>query len=810
MQEWLKKREADVAEQALVAHIFAYLLAVVILISNLPREYGVNTFAALLVSTLIPATVLILIDYNFLQKDYGQNVIFAWNVTKYVALFIVITLAFTIYPGESLWVKSVLYLLPTVLSCITLGQKWGLVFAGLAVVSIYLFSLALDFTGNRIAEVILVLGGIFFLVTWLLGGTLRVEKETTERFAKLADEHKQAEKKIQEANKNLDQIIEFLPDATFVINQNGIVVAWNKAMEEMTGIPKNNILGKGNYEYSIPFLKERKPSLIDLLLIPESEFNKHKQEYEAIDWKGNVLFSETYVPGIYKGQGAYLWSRASKLYDSEGNVTGAIETLRDVTQRKKVEKDLIYQKEAFEALFKNSTEAIVAFDENHRVIDINQNFCDLFGYNLEEIKGKDVDDVVDIAKERSLSRHYTSTVVQGENVFAEGIRYTKESKPLEVSIKGVPILIDGKFSGGYGIYTDISEQKRYERELKYLSLHDQLTGLYNRAYFENELDRLDKSRDYPITVISADLDNLKIINDALGHDTGDEFLKVCAQVLKESLRDSDILARIGGDEFVALLPRTTRETGDKIVNRIFSQVDLYNREHKGPFFLGVSVGLSTAEDESKSLEGTFKEADNLMYRNKLQRGVSGGRQMINSLIAMLGERDFDTEGHARRLEELSRKMGESLNLSKKQLSNLSLLAQMHDLGKVGVPDKVLFKEETLNEEERRIMQQHSEIGHRIARTSTDLSEIAELILKHHENWDGSGYPLRIKKEEIPVECRILAIVDAYDAMTSDRPYRKSMSQEKAVEELKRSAGTQFDPNLVEIFLSILEDNMVND
>ena len=138
----------------------------------------------------------------------------------------------------------------------------------------------------------------------------------------------------------------------------------------------------------------------------------------------------------------------------------------------------------------------------------------------------------------------------------------------------------------------------------------------------------------------------------------------------------------------------------------------------------------------------------------------------------------------------------------RQLNNLDLLAQVHDLGKLGIPDSILFKEVPLTDEEWEIMRTHPEKGYRIAISSFDLLDIADLILKHHERWGGEGYPLGLKGRDIPIECRILSIVDTFDAMTSNRPYRKALSKDTAIAELKRCAGTQFDPNLVKIFLSV--------
>lgn len=179
-------------------------------------------------------------------------------------------------------------------------------------------------------------------------------------------------------------------------------------------------------------------------------------------------------------------------------------------------------------------------------------------------------------------------------------------------------------------------------------------------------------------------------------------------------------------------------------------------------------------------------------------------QTVRLLLAALKEKDDITEEHVQRLAELSRKVGEKLNLSLEKLNRLSQLSFMHDLGKIGVPDRVLFKPGKLNAEELVMMRQHPEKGYRIARESPELAGIADLILKHHEHWDGKGYPLGIKGKDIPIEVRILAVVDAYDAMTSKRPYQEAMSKEEAKAEIERCSGSQFDPEVVKIFLATLD------
>jgi len=486
-------------------------------------------------------------------------------------------------------------------------------------------------------------------------------------------ERKLTEDKLQAANQQLMDIIDFLPDATFVIDRDGKVIAWNHAIEEMTGVRKDNILGKGDYAYAVPFYGEPRPILIDLIF-PEDKYAE--LHYEFIERKESTIYGEALTPFLFNGEGAYLWGKASPLFDSEGKIIGAIESIRDITER-----------------------------------------------------------------------------------------------------------------------------KRTEEQLKYLSLHDPLTGLYNRTFFEDSMRRAGDGRFNPIGIIVCDVDGLKFINDTLGHDAGDSLLENVAAVIGGSFRQGDIVSRIGGDEFAILLIYSGEKTVEDACNRIRDAIKKYN--DAGPEIpLSISLGFAVSTQADQGISELFKEADNNMYREKLHRSQSARSAIVQTLLKALEARDFITEGHAVRLQEFVTLLAGAIDLPKRNISDLNLLAKFHDIGKVGVSDNILFKPGTLNSEEAAEMRRHSEIGYRIAQSAPDLVPIAEWILKHHEWWNGKGYPMGLKREEIPLECRILAIADAYDAMTNDRPYRKAMTHEDAVIELNKCSGTQFDPHLVSKFVNV--------
>ena len=518
---------------------------------------------------------------------------------------------------------------------------------------------------------------------------------------------------------------------------------------------------------------------------------------------GNLEMLE--VPFAHEGsdQGvAELYSLP--LFDDSGRLKFVIEYVRDITKHKQAEKAL-RQKNEEQALLLDCIPVQLWYLQDARTYGaVNQAHADFVGRPQKTIEFRPLDKI--------LNKEEAETCIQSNlQVYATRKPYTTEEwlknaqgERRLISITKTPKLDEaGNVEYVVCSGSDITEQRQYERELRYLSFHDQLTGLYNRVYLEAELDRLDSSRYYPITIICMDLDGLKLVNDTLGHEQGDNHLRACANILQNSFRAADIVARVGGDEFVALLPNTSLEIGENIVVRIKDAVDKYNQKQEQKIPLSLSLGLACAEGGAKDLSAVFKQADDLMYRDKLNRDINSRSQILKALMAALEERDFITSGHAHRLEDLCRKLGQKMNLSSSQLSALNLLAQVHDLGKVGIPDHILFKPGPLTDDEWKIMRQHPEKGYRIAQETTDLAGIADLILKHHERWDGKGYPLGLRGEDIPIECRILAIADSFDAMTTDRPYRKALPVEEALAELKRWAGYQFDPQLVVAFLETM-------
>lgn len=361
---------------------------------------------------------------------------------------------------------------------------------------------------------------------------------------------------------------------------------------------------------------------------------------------------------------------------------------------------------------------------------------------------------------------------------------------------------DGKIIGAVVTFLDITDRKKSEAEILYLSYRDQLTGLYNRRYFEEELVRLDVPSNFPLAIVMADMNGLKLINDSLGHATGDKILKKLAEVLQKGCRFSDMIARIGGDEFVILLPKTTVYETEQILQGI---KDIAAKEKVDSVNISISFGYEIKYNLDEEIQDILKIAEDHMYRNKLSESPSMRRKAITTLISTLHSRSKQEKNHAHNVSELCKRMGKALDLSAAEIEELKTAGLLHDIGKIAIEESLLNKSGVLTDAEWEEIKRHCEIGYRILSTVNKMSKMADYILSHHERWDGAGYPKGLKGNNIPLQSRIIHIAEAYDDMTSARIFRSPLSAEEVIAELQKNAGLQFDPELITIFIEKVLD-----
>jgi len=482
-------------------------------------------------------------------------------------------------------------------------------------------------------------------------------------------DRKRTEVELLSSQRKLTDIIDFLPDATLAIDRDKKVIIWNRAIEKMTGIRAAEMIGQGDYAYTVPFYGARRPQLMDLIL---EDNDQTAGRYLQVTREGKAVIAEAYCPALYGGRGAWILVKASPLHDQAGAIIGVIESIRD-----------------------------------------------------------------------------------------------------------------------------ISESKKKEAEILRLSYHDQLTGLYNRRYYEEELKRLDTVDNLPLTIAVGDLNGLKLVNDSFGHAVGDELLQKVAGIIRKSCRPGDVVSRLGGDEFVLILPKTDAGEAEIIIRRIRQ---LAAEENLGAIDISISFGYATKCGCPEKMPEIFKSAEDMMYKIKLFEGPSMRGKTISTIIKTLHEKNHREEQHSQRVSAICRSIGEAIGLPEHKIEELKSVGLLHDIGKIALDETVLNKGDRLNAEEWKEIRRHPEIGYRILSTVNEMAEMAEYVLHHHERWDGLGYPRGLKGEEISLAARIIAIADAFDAMTAYRTYRQRLSEAEAAAEIWRCAGSQFDPEIARVFV----------
>ena len=531
-----------------------------------------------------------------------------------------------------------------------------------------------------------------------------------------------------------------------------------------------NEMAEGNYEKEIPdYLQKRRDEFAKLA----GALSKMKNQTNQLIMKLNLAYEETEASlEEVVATEEELRKQNELLFDSRNQLKKSNDYNKAIIN---VLPDIIYIIDG-EGTINDCQENLQIYPYIKRERFVNKNIREIISDEIAEIICKKIKTALDCGELQCF-----------EYEFRKGNDYEIFEFRIVQCFKDSVIAIS----------RNVTDQRLYQRQIEYLSYHDQLTGLYNRRFFEEELKHLDEKIYLPLCIIMSDVNGLKLINDSFGHAAGDTLLKKFSEVLNKSCSADMRICRIGGDEFVILGPNMTGRQAEELVGKIkenCSKIKVHELN------LSVSLGWEIRSNIEDEIRVVLKSAEDYMYKKKLFDGPSMRGRTIRVIINTLHEKNKREEQHSHRVAEFCEQLAVALDMPEHERKEIRNAGLLHDIGKIAIPDTVLNKPGKLTQEEYEEIERHPEIGYRILCSSNEMTDIAEYVLCHHERWDGKGYPRGLREEEIPLQARMIAIADTYDAMTSLRCYREPVSETEAAKEILKNAGTQFDPKLARLFV----------
>ena len=486
-------------------------------------------------------------------------------------------------------------------------------------------------------------------------------------------------------------------------------------------------------------------------------------------------------------------------------------TVRNRTQElESANQSLEENKNQLRLVLDSAAEAIYGIDTEGNCTFCNASCIKMLGYSDQsDLLGKDMHELIHHSKKDGTAIpsdecRIFKAYIQGEGAHInDEVFWRADGTCFDAEYFSYPQIRDGEIIGAVVTFMDITERKRSEAELKYLSCHDTLTGLHNRRCFEDNKVLVDNEDNLPLAVIFADINGLKMTNDIFGHAAGDELIMKSAEILQMACRHNDVVARVGGDEFIILLPSTTQDNAQKVIDRIR---DDFMEARVKAIKCSIALGLDIKRAPDQSLDEIIANAENKMYKDKMANRKSISRETIDTIIDTIHSKNPDEKKHSADTAMLSVKMGEALGLSQNETIKLKRAGYLHDIGKIVLDDELLATE-SLNEDELEAIRQHAVVGYRILNLFEDTMDIAEYVYSHHERWDGTGYPRGLTGEQIPLLSRILSVAEAYDRIVNrDEVMHLSIKERKAeaLEIIRAASGTRFDPQVVDALLRTQE------
>ena len=623
-----------------------------------------------------------------------------------------------------------------------------------------------------------------------------------------------AEAAARQERKFSDVLMNTVDALIVALDRQGRIVRFNQACEAMTGYRADEVEGIQFWQVFIP--KEDQKFFQDYFVDIDSLPFPFRRENVWVTKAGD---SEL-----------ICWSNAA-LRDASGKITQVIATGLRMAERMETEEALREAERNYRSIFENALEGIFQTTPEGNYLRANPALARIYGYaSPDELIGS----LRDITRQLYVDPQRRTDFIQlmQERDAVSGFEaqiYRKDGRIIWIMEHARAVRdADGTLLYYEGTVQDITEQKDLQAEKERLLVealeradHDPLTGLLNHRAFHNryqeEAERAQREGT-SLAVAVLDLDNFKFFNDSYGHAVGDEVLRRVAETLRGCCRRYDVLARFGGDEFALLMPHTTREAAEQVAERLKTALEGVGYRPAGseaPIPLTLSVGLAMYPEDGDDHHAVLEIADARLLRTKtggsdkdsdslrlLLTDSFQGFSMLDALVTAVDNKDRYTRKHSEDVMRYALQIARRMRLDENTQQIIQVAALLHDVGKIGIPDRILRKPGRLLEEEFEAVRQHPMMGAAIVGAVPGFEETLESIRHHHERWDGDGYPCGLRGEKIPLPARIMAVADAYSAMTTDRPYRKGMEPAKAQGILEQGAGTQWDPACVQAFCSI--------
>lgn len=492
-----------------------------------------------------------------------------------------------------------------------------------------------------------------------------------------------------------------------------------------------------------------------------------------------------------------------------GLVSGLEETVDERTGQLREANDALNEsRDRLRLILDSAAEGIYGIDTNGACTFCNASCLRMLGYVREsDLIGRNMHDAIHHSRrdgtpippqECRIFRAFRS----GEGVHVDDEVFWKaDGSCFDVEYYSYPQFCDGEIVGAVVTFLDNAERRENEERIGYLNRHDVLTGLSNRMSFESELRRIDVPENLPVAIVFGDVNGLKLTNDIFGHAAGDELLRKAAAILRRVCREEDVVSRVGGDEFAILLAKTGPEEAARIVERIGRE---FSKEKISAIKASISVGFDTKTEARQSIDETLKNAEDAMYRAKTLDRKAVASDMIRTIVETFQSENPGEERHSLLVSDLCREIGTAMGMPETEIRKLREIGLLHDIGKIILNDGMGRGRAPRTKEEIGRFQQHPVVGFRILTLFDETLDLADGVLNHHENWDGSGYPRGIRGVEIPLASRIVRIAESFASMT-DAERGRPLGREEALARIRKGAGTIFDPEIVEVFARVVPE-----